>query len=217
MEKLFILGRPGSGKSTAARHIAKLAKDIDWQVDRINDYQILQKMTGSHRQCFDLRSDGGFDARDASVLKDALILLKQDIERREAEDEKSGFPRRLLIIEFARDEYQEAMEIMSPVFTSNAHLLFTNADFDTCLQRVHARTQCPRYEDDHPSFSDEIFVNHYAKDNRPFIRELQQRYASGQHVKIIENNDTLDLFLQNISYFWSQALRSAGVGLITAA
>ncbi len=222
MEKLFILGRPGSGKSTAARHIAKLAKDIDWQVDRIqvdriNDYQILQKMIVSHSQCFDLRPDGGFDARDASVLKDALILLKQDIERREAEDEESGFPRRLLIIEFARDEYQEAMEIMSPVFTSNAHLLFTNADIDICLQRVHARTQCPRYEDDHPSFSDEIFINHYAKDNRPFIGELQQRYASGRHIKIIENNDTLELFLDNVSCFWNQVLCSAGVELRTVA
>jgi len=42
--KVFILGRPGSGKSTAARRIAKLVQHKGWSPVRISDYDILYNM-----------------------------------------------------------------------------------------------------------------------------------------------------------------------------
>src|SRR6266581_8781745 len=42
--KLFILGRPGSGKSSAAGIIATIARCRGWNTIHINDYDILKEM-----------------------------------------------------------------------------------------------------------------------------------------------------------------------------
>ena len=41
---VFLLGRPGSGKSTTESLIRMLARDHGWLYHSINDYEHLQKM-----------------------------------------------------------------------------------------------------------------------------------------------------------------------------
>jgi shikimate kinase len=217
VEKLFVLGRPGSGKSTAARHIAALATEAGWHVDRLNDYRILQDMALHQPWLFHRRSDGGFDARDYSMLKDALIHIRYAIDEKEAaaEQDASVANKKLLIVEFARDKYEEAIEdIMRPVFTNNSHILFIHASIDACLERIHERTMHPHYEDDHPSCSDELFIRYYGTDDREFIQMLQERYGFERCIEIVESNGTLDHFKQRISSFWERILCNSAGGLV---
>ena len=64
-KKVFILGLPGSGKSTAARYIECLAKSNGWVPVRFNDYDILYEM-------FRRQSDGSVEP----VSSEELVKFK---------------------------------------------------------------------------------------------------------------------------------------------
>jgi nucleoside-triphosphatase THEP1 len=137
--KIFILGRPGSGKSTAIRHIeAYLKKDYPgWSVIPFNDYEILQemfrveKLFPTNRPKFRETEHGGFDVVDFSVLDTVLKELERQVRGRcSTKDE-------LIFIEFARDDYSKALEQFSHTFLQDAHFLFLDTDVRTCIQRVH--------------------------------------------------------------------------------
>jgi nucleoside-triphosphatase THEP1 len=87
--KLFILGRPGSGKSTAYRHIKEFIKKryVGWSTSRYNDYDILYQMfkieklglNVSKQKQFSAREYDGFDVIDFNVLDDSLKLLQKKV------------------------------------------------------------------------------------------------------------------------------------------
>src|SRR5437899_326547 len=118
--KLFIVGRPGSGKSTAAQYISGIVRDRHWDVKRthIDDYPILQNMTKSQPEKFHLKENGGFDAVDLSVLDVALVQVEQMV--RAIEDDGRE---RLVTIEFARDDYTSAFKLFTPEFIQDSYLL----------------------------------------------------------------------------------------------
>jgi hypothetical protein len=73
VEKLFVLGCPGSGKSTISDYIAMLAHDRGWSAHPINDYDILYEMfqadaKGKH---FRPTTHGGFDVIHPPVYEGA--------------------------------------------------------------------------------------------------------------------------------------------------
>jgi hypothetical protein len=153
------------------------------------------------------------------VLRNALIQLKDVINDREVAEKQdsSAATKKLLIIEFARDEYREAIEdIMRSVFASNAHILFTHADTGICLQRIHERALHPHCEDDHPSCSDRFFIRYYGTDNRKFIQTLHEQYSPDQCVGIVESDGTLDQFKQCVSSFWKKVLCNNAARLVAA-
>src|SRR5437868_2129522 len=105
--KVFIVGRPGSGKSTAAHCLAMWAKDFGYLTTHINDYDILKEMFRAdtdHKQ-FRPTEHGGFDAIDLSVLDTAL----KEVEGK-AQESLSSQAMHLVTIEFARDDYHDAFE-----------------------------------------------------------------------------------------------------------
>ena len=58
--KVFVLGRPGSGKSTAARHMIELASRRSYQSLFVQDYDILYKMFLNDRKHEQFRPDGSW-------------------------------------------------------------------------------------------------------------------------------------------------------------
>src|SRR5437868_3051345 len=161
--KVFILGRPGSGKSTAFRHIKKYIEEqyLDWSSIRFNDYDILREMflfeklfqTDMKLRKFRATEHGGFDVLDFSVLDTALRELERKVRHRYS-------PKRdeLIVIEFARDNYGKALQQFSSAFLKDAYFLFIETNMETCVQRVHDRVAHPMTIDDH-FVSDDILTS----------------------------------------------------------
>src|SRR5437764_11643264 len=123
VKKVFVLGLPGSGKSTAARYIEKLAQRNNWSPIRFNDYDILYQWFQADKEgrIFSATEHCGFDVHDHSIFDEAL----KEVEKRVVGREKvAPEENQLIIIEFARDDYCKALGLFSPTFLRNASFLF---------------------------------------------------------------------------------------------
>ena len=197
--KVFILGRPGSGKSTSAHYIAKLTESRGWSSIHINDYEILRKMFQAdteHKQFWPTACDG-FDVLDFSVLDTAL----KEVERRVQEYTLSS-RNEIILIEFARDDYDSALKQFSRNFLQDSYFLFLDVDINTCLRRVHERVANRTKADDHPSLSDASFRIYYGKDNRDYMYyKFKKQYHISKSVEIIDNTGSLENFTRKIEPF----------------
>lgn len=168
---IFLLGRPGSGKSTAARHIDMLARDRQWSSCHINDYTFLLKMfqddslKPEKERRFASTKLGGFDVIDFSVLDEALRGVEQ------AALEEQQNENKVLLLEFARGDYREVFEQFNPLFLRNAYFLFFEVNVDICVTRVNERALYPASEDDH-FISEKMLKSYYSTENKAYMQEV---------------------------------------------
>jgi adenylate kinase family enzyme len=211
--KVFVLGRPGSGKSTAARCLRQIPQRHDWTVVHFNDYDILREMflADIHHEKFHPTAHNGFDAIDFSVLDHAL----QELERRILQVNSSVH---MVTIEFARDDYREALKNFSPTFLRDAYFLFIDVALETCLHRVRERVERAASADDHPSFSEEIFRSYYGRENKLYMyRRLQKEFKLQKPAKILDNEGSLADFEKIIEQFADDMLEQEVVPLKSVA
>ncbi len=166
VRKVFLLGRPGSGKSIVARLIEMFAGDWGWLTHYTNDYEHLQKMflqekaecTPLERRNFRLTGPdecNGFDVINFSVLGKVLEKIKREVE--EVESESSEEDNILFLIEFARDSYHDALHLFGSKLLQDAYLLYLDVDLESCIEHNHRRS-------DH-FISDEIMRTYYREDD----------------------------------------------------
>lgn len=200
--KLFLLGLPGSGKSTVARYIQEYVSKWNWSTSHFSDYPILQKMYRKdiEGKQFKAAAHGGFDVIDFTVVDIALKRLEQKV-KRHTSSKKSA---ELILIEFARPDYQHAFLQFSKKFLQgqDAYFLYLNAELDTCKQRILDRTKNPIFEDDY-HVSERIFKQYYHQDNGQDLPDILERayQIDQQHVKMINNNDSLEAASTEINAF----------------
>jgi adenylate kinase family enzyme len=196
--KIFLLGRPGSGKSTAARYIDLMTREYGWSSVHINDYEFLQAMYQADTQYQRFRPSvyGGFDVLDFSVLDIAL----QEVEARACH--YMSFPKKLLLLEFARDNYQRALKQFQPGFLQDAYFLFFEATIDMCVRRVYERSSNPTSWNDH-FISEQMIRSYYSDDNRPYLTyNLLADYGiSDKRVRVINNTGSRPEFKEQIKSF----------------
>lgn len=202
--KVFLLGRPGAGKSTAARYIHIFSKKLDWSTRHINDYPLLLELfrADTHHQQFQPSLCGGFDVIDFSVLDTVLRQVEKEAELDLTQE------RHIILLEFARDDYQQALNQFKPTFLHDAHFLFFTTDINTCIKRVYRRTQHPTFNDDH-FISEEMIRNYYHTDF-PFqtYHRLHEYGISEQHVHIIDNSGSRKHFHQQLATFIQPLIQS---------
>jgi adenylate kinase family enzyme len=201
--KVFILGRPGSGKSAAAMRIAKLAQREDWTTTHINDYAILHNwfMEEMHHPknnhtYFHPTEHGGFDVIDFSVLRLALEEVEKKVQ-------KSFLCKtKLVLIEFARGDYSEVLKAFSNDVLHDAYFLFLESDLETCMQRIHRRTIHPHTGHDH-YVSNDILSSYYHKDNKPYMLSqfAKDYHLDHKRIKVIDNVGSWDAFMRQIKEF----------------
>jgi len=219
--RLFLLGLPGSGKSTVARHVISYVgkQQSDCYTARVNDYDILYtmykadtegKFSPTGRDGFDVREPSVFDSAlktvekeashfdvlDPSMLDSALKVAEQkakEAERTANNDAQAVFKPMLILIEFARDDYSHALQQFSPGFLQGAYFLFLDASIEICKARIRERIAHPQTPDDH-EVSDYIFDSYYDKDSAHALSAnvIADHGIEQQHVKVLDNNGSFD-------------------------
>lgn len=195
-EIVFLLGRPGSGKSRTARYIKEATMRPEYRTSglfsrrgqsvlHITDYGFLYHMFLQDRQrktqrSFRPTSFGGFDVLDLGVLPLALQLVNAYITRHLHAE------RTLLLVEFARQDYsyQEVWQHFHDAVLSRAFFLYLEADTETCIQRISRRARYQAFSDDQ-FVSPEIMFDYYGTTSGEPV--VLKQYFGSQHVATIEN------------------------------
>lgn len=222
--KVFLLGRPGSGKSTAARWIEKLVRREGFSAIRISDYKLLYDMfqrelhqSKSGLEHFSCAEHNGFNVVDSSILDTVL----KEIERK-AQAQLYFGKNEFILIEFARDDYSKALKFFDRGLLGSAYFLFFDADIDACIERIYKRifsatttdelhddrsisdsaSTADEFHDDH-FVSEKIIRSYYYRDSEPsIIAQLVQEYQlDSQKMKIVKNNGSLEDFHLKIKEF----------------
>jgi adenylate kinase family enzyme len=206
--KVFILGRPGTGKSTAARRMAQLLRGHRWSTEHIDDYGILYWMYRNDRKGrFRPASTilDGFEIVDAAVRDEALAILRHRVDFALT---KVLDRTKLVIIEFARSEYRAALEQFGEDFLKESYFLFLNSPLDECMKRIEHRAQHPIYEGDR-FISRKTMESFYSSDDIPATRAmLKTRYGRDvRHTRVIYNLSSEEVFLSEVYLFVERVLR----------
>ncbi len=197
--KLFVLGLPGSGKSSVACYIAMCAGDRQWSTTHINDFAILYEMFQEDTQGqFKPAAYGGFDVLDFAVFDTALRKLEQEVKTHITTAQLEE----IILIEFSRNDYQKAFQQFSQEFLQDAYFLYLNADLEICKRRIRERIAHPATSDDH-FVSEYIFEAYYSGDNGQSIPQILKKDfgIDKKRVKIIDNNCSLEVASKEINSF----------------
>lgn len=200
--KVLLLGRPGSGKTTAARHLAKLAADKGLVATHIDDYEILQENFRAdtlHQRFRPVSCNGeysGFDVVDFGVMDEALEETEVRARKRIAAVPSRG----LVTIEFARDDYLQALKRFSADFLQDAHIIFFMVDTETSVQRVHQR-----YLKTGHHFVSEHILRSYYKESRPhsILEALKGICGPQKKIQVCDNTGSWGDFFRQINQFFS--------------
>ncbi len=207
--KVFVLGRPGSGKSTAARHMIELARRRNYVSLFIQDYDILHRMflNDEKHERFRPTDCGGFDVIDFSVLDSALQQMEVEIEDALAH---KGID--MVCIEFARNDYHAALNIFSPLFLRDAYIFFINSDLECCIRRVQERVTDPPLPDHH-FVSEHVMRTYYSNHNWDYVLgQYEQEQKLCKEIITVHNTGPLSLLLEDVSDFTERIFLHEFVG-----
>ena len=192
--KVFVFGRPGSGKSIAVRVMEGIVRQKGWNVVCLKDYDILYKMfleDVEHKKFQPVEAGfDGFDVTDFSVLEEALEQLKQQI----IEYHQSAATK-LLFVELARDNYDAVLDHLSRdnhLILRNARILLIESEVELCIQRIYERAK-GNVPDDYRLLLDD---KHFVSEN--ILRTYYSQQDLSKSHDTINNNGTREEFFEQI-------------------
>jgi hypothetical protein len=210
--KVFVLGRPGSGKTTAVRYIQELVARKGHSARRFKDYDILYKMYEEDRDAgegnFRSASEecGGFDILNYAMFDIALKRLEASIKQYLLSEEDASIKsQEIITIEFARNNHFDSLEVFDSEFLADAYFIFLNAEMKICKKRIHNRVTHPPRPDYH-FVSDYIMDAYYSQENWNYIYNTFLKHEEFNSQAMIYQNDgllqelyqELDAFIEKI-------------------
>lgn len=215
-KKLFVLGIPGSGKSTVSRYIVDYVKRYynDFFATRICDYDILFEMfeeDAAKEYFYPTEEYNGFYVKNPAKYDEALKKLEKQIENKDfAENE-------IILIEFARSDYLHAFQNFTETFLQDAYFLFLDVDIELGMKRVKDRVKHPdpASRDDH-YVSKYTFEFYHQKDNAKYLssvsRKLIIKYGiNSHHIKIMDNRGSKRSFWNDANGIIKTIVREAPI------
>jgi hypothetical protein len=216
-EKVFLLGRPGSGKTTALHYIQNYVcgtKPIPVHPNykhpkftHQREYTTLQEMMRSDsKNKFLPAKYGGFEVRDDSVFEESARRFEERLRNyltTKASEEE------FIFIELARKEYKESMRCFSPDFLQDSYFLFIEADVATCIERIHSRVAQSAPTGNH-FIPDHVLRDYYSQDNLAYMAsDFKTNFNIQKEVRAIDNRGSIDQFYANVKDFANTLLAAA--------
>jgi thymidylate kinase len=167
--KIFLLGRPGSGKTTVARAIKEAVEStgvsgsVKWLSDATYLWRIF-RTSGSGIDSVEPTEDGGYFIKDPALYRRAA----QDLARR-AKRMQSRVA--LLILEFSRCDYIGALETIEQEGVEPDLIVYLDVDLETALHRNRQRATAKR--GDRHYVSEKEMRTTFASDD---LEELKEKY-----------------------------------------
>lgn len=204
--KVFVVGRPGSGKTTAVNRILEYTSSKGYATQRFKDYEILYKMfqddikreyQNNNERKFRRAEYGGFDVLDTTMFDRALEQLKKEVTKALFSSHEG-----IATIEFARDDYRYALSKLGSDFLKNAYFLFVNCDLEVCVRRIYERISNPPKPDFH-FVSEYIMHSYYSRENWNYMTyHCEKEFPVLEKVVVIENTETpLEEFEKKVKGF----------------
>lgn len=150
-ENLFVLGRPGAGKSEFFDHIKKIGDTErlkkfnigsfetidDWLVlaDKFREDELWEKLTG-HRKY--TRLDQGVEVVTDLLLYDYAVMQLNRLALELLEKNPTFYSERSLLIEFSRGgekNYTHTFSFFDAAILKKAAIIYVQADMDVCWER----------------------------------------------------------------------------------
>ena len=197
--KIFFLGRPGSGKTTAIQELCDIAHRRAYSTICMDDYHILSRMSqdDTRRKKFRTTDHEGFDVLDPTVFDTTLEILEQQVQTK-LQTERDG----IITIEFARNDYRQALRCFSPDFLKDAYIFFIEADLNTCIQRIHQRVVNSTPDSKQHFVSNYIMHTYYSKDNWTYITDkMKAEYTINKTIATYYNTGSLPELLEAVNTF----------------
>jgi len=135
--KIFLLGRPGSGKTTVARAIQDAVKSagapraVKWVSDATYLWRVF-RASGVGNESVEPTEDGGYFIKDATLYQKALQNLARRAKRAETRAA-------LIILEFSRGNYVEALDLLAQKGVQPDLIVYLDVDFEIAIHRNRRR------------------------------------------------------------------------------
>lgn len=132
---VFLLGRPGCGKSEVYRRtVEKLSNKVQNKIyARLDDFPKLwnifqeDEKSGAWKYCRKT-SDGGYKVIDDTVWDRILKELNEDLV-------KITTPDHVTFVEFSRPNYVDSLKNFSETVLKNSIIVYIDCSFETCWKR----------------------------------------------------------------------------------
>lgn len=179
---IFLLGRPGCGKSAVYNYLTKRLKEENLALEfpRVDDFPKLWKLfqTDTQQKRSRRTEDGGYKVTDDTVWDDLLKEVNSEI----ISMEKEG---RVVFVEFSRNSYKRAFKNFSAEVISKSIAIYIDCPFEICWRRNVERHQKAVAEgtDDHLVSKEEMEKTYLIDDGLEFAK------LNILPVEVIENKD----------------------------
>lgn len=179
MPNVFLLGRPGSGKSAVYRIIKEELRERDYDIEakRIDDFPLLQQIfeeDTEHERHRPAEDGEGVKITDDTVWDDLSKALNEYAKKLQSHD-------RLLFIEFSRESYVRAFQNFSPEVMENSIAVYIDCPFEICWERNVERWKGGEGIDAHLVSKE----------------EMRETYGEDDHDELSENIDIPLLYVKN--------------------
>jgi adenylate kinase family enzyme len=159
---VFLLGRPGSGKSAVYRMLGQRLREegLASDITRIDDFPVLRELLDRDTKFKrHYRKEGGFVVTDFTILDDVLGEINSKLK----ELEQSG---RVTFVEFARARYANALKNFDREVLDHSLILYIYCPFDVCVERNVRRFRENRGKDiDEHIVPTDIMEHYYRYDD----------------------------------------------------
>lgn len=209
---IFVLGSPGSGKTTVSNHIVEyVKKHNDMNAINISDYKFLLQMRQSddYRKYFRPSKCGGFYLSNRSVYNAALFEMEKHIQEYYANKYQ------LAIVEFARSEYLNSLRLFSKSFIDKSLFIYLNVGLYTCMSRVRERVICPKSLNDH-YVPKKIFQLYKRKDDRKYVNQIKSEIINNydvlpSHFRVVSNKNSVEDTFSSVDRIVDKFLVESGL------